>query len=311
MSHTQKNTFRKKVDSKPAASRAQSELAGEAKKSHATAPAARDQSDLAGPGRSRKRRSRQGKGHKDKVQRKARKKWLAKVQLKRANDLRSRHSSSCGGGGPSAGPKISVLKNSSLDGMSAVSGDLMENFYFLHPRENCWLEVSEGPNVSNPHGVQNRGKGVFAKRDIPIGTRLCPYVGSYRNAPCPRSENCEYDLRVTQGFCICARESLYDIGYLQTGARDDSGKGLRDHSFIKMDLPSPPNYGRYFNTARGKSTTNCAFEIACDGHDVMYIYSTHAVAAGEELLVDYGDSFTIADEVSDAGTESASDGDEF
>ena len=36
---------------------------------------------------------------------------------------------------------------------------------------------------------------------------------------------------------------------------------------------------------------NCSFEIAGDGLDAMFIETTYPVAAGEELLVDYGKKF--------------------
>ena len=38
---------------------------------------------------------------------------------------------------------------------------------------------------------------------------------------------------------------------------------------------------------------NCSFEIAGDGLDAMFIETTYPVAAGEELLVDYGKKFFI------------------
>lgn len=266
------------------------------------------------PPKNTKRRSRTGAGHRKKTHAKAWNKWKRNIQASRKDDLKFRHAHSAAGAcngssGASAGPKISIQAPRMLDGAPDVSQDLMDNFYHLHPGDNDWLEVSERANVSNPEGVSNRGKGVFAKQDIPSGTRLCPYVGYHRKKPCPSEEGCQYDLRMAAGFYVCARKWTHDIGYLQVCATSESA---RDHSFIKESLPCPPNYGRYFNTASGKLSCNCRFEIAEDGHDVMYIYSSCAVRAGEELLVDYGDLFTIAsaDSVSDAGTD-CSDDEEF
>lgn len=304
MPRSRKKVFRKEVNLPAAASRAQCELTGnKAASSGAKVSPVRAQCELAGRERSRKRRSRTGKGHRKKSQEKAFLKYRSNVRSNRKKDLRGRDAYSLMGGNVSLGPKISLLANRMLDGAPSVSKDLMENFYSFHPRENHWLEVSERANVSNPRGVSNCGKGVFARCDIPKDTRVCPYVGRHVNRACPASENCQYDLRMADQCYICAREVLYDVGYLQTGAQHGHEEDVRDHTFIKDKRPCPPNFGRYFNTASGMLTCNCLFEIAADGHDVMYIYSSRAIEQGEELLVDYGDLFTIVDGAeSDSGT---------
>jgi hypothetical protein len=89
-----------------------------------------------------------------------------------------------------------------------------------HPHYfNKWVRVSSAANVSNPTGDKDFGKGVFAIRDIPSGTRICPYVGVHRNKPCPASvlivnmtSACTY-----KDVYLCGREQLYDQGYLMEG----------------------------------------------------------------------------------------------
>eukprot|EP00603_Paraphysomonas_imperforata_P001246 CAMPEP_0114434028 /NCGR_PEP_ID=MMETSP0103-20121206/12021_1 /TAXON_ID=37642 ORGANISM="Paraphysomonas imperforata, Strain PA2" /NCGR_SAMPLE_ID=MMETSP0103 /ASSEMBLY_ACC=CAM_ASM_000201 /LENGTH=285 /DNA_ID=CAMNT_0001603845 /DNA_START=243 /DNA_END=1100 /DNA_ORIENTATION=+ len=239
--------------------------------------------NTAKPGK-KKRPNRTGKGHKKKRQAKARSAFLRQVQLKRKAQLRSRGAHS--DGGKSQGPKISVQKRVMLDGAPSVSQETMD-FYEEHSLWNHYLEVSEGPNASNKNGTPGEGKGVFAKCNIPAGVRVCPYVGKHKNCPCPPDEGCQYDLQLAPGIFICARDTPVDIGYLQTGYGD------KDHTFIKAPEACPPNFGRYFNTAMAGAEDNCTFEIARDGHDVMFIETSRPIQQGEELLVDYGDYFYI------------------
>ena len=161
-------------------------------------------------------------------------------------------------------------------------------FYLEHPLRNKLLLLSEGPNVSNPEGVPGKGKGVFAACDLPADTRLCPYLGKRQSRPCSATEQCQYDLLMYKGCVACAREVLYDTGYLIVADEASLGHG------IKAACPSPPNYGRYFNTLfdeRADCEFNCVFEIVDDGCDAMFIHTSRAVKAGEELLIDYGGHF--------------------
>mmetsp|Transcript_11967 Transcript_11967/g.22144 ORF Transcript_11967/g.22144 Transcript_11967/m.22144 type:complete len:290 (+) Transcript_11967:1926-2795(+) len=209
------------------------------------------------------------------------------------------------GGGHTQGPFLSVEKDRILTGAPDVSDETM-NFYYENWGDNQHLEVRESSNVSNPEGKPGGGKGVFAKKKIPAGTRVCPYVGTHQRKPCPAVEECQYDLRMDKDLYICGRDVLYDVGYLMAANQE------RHQAFIKSKLPCPPNYGRFLNTATAGSENNCQFELVGDGLDVMFISTTRDVVAGEELLVDYGEWFTIApDDVSDAGTEVDSDGDQF
>ena len=196
-------------------------------------------------------------------------------------------------------------KDRLLTGAEDVSDEVMD-FYYQNWGENQYLEVRETANVSNPTGTAGGGKGVFAKKLIPPGTRVCPYGGFHQRKPCPAEENCQYDLRMDEGLYVCGRNALYDVGYLMAAHQE------KHLAFVTSKLKSPPNYGRYFNTGSAGLANNCEFEIAGDGLDAMFLTTTRAVAKGEELLVDYGDWFTIkSDDVSDAGTECNSDSDPF
>ena len=242
-------------------------------------------------GQKKKRPNRTSKAHRAKVQSKQRKKLIKNVRVKRKEELRERGPSvaysNYGRGCAVSFPKISVMQERLLTGTTDVSEETM-SFYRDHWYQNQYLEVSERPNVSNPGGESGRGKGVFAKKFIPAGTRVCPYLGRCQSGRCAPDVACQYDLQLERGFFLCAREKMYDIGYLQVTNQE------RDHSFITEDAPCPPNYGRYFNTASGADrVNNCSFEIAGDGLDAMFIETTYPVAAGEELLVDYGKKFFI------------------
>jgi hypothetical protein len=166
-----------------------------------------------------------------------------------------------------------------------VSPQSME-FYAEHPLVNRFLEVSERSNVSNVEGIAGAGKGVFAKQDVKKGTRLAPYTGKHQGLPC--THDCQYDIQVSPDLVICAGEQLYDQGYLM--AHDVT----KIHSHITLPHPSSPNYGRYFNCAvPDVDVANCIIEHVNDGCDVLFFHASCDLAKGEELLVDYGDSFTI------------------
>ncbi len=240
------------------------------------------------PGKN-KRRNRTGAGHKKRRQKMSFLVFRRRIRARRKESLRAR-GAHLAGGSKSVGPKISVRKSVTLDGAPLVSQETVD-FYSEHPLSNRYLEVSERANASNPDGVPGEGKGVFAKCDIPAGVRVCPYVGEHKNCPCPPEVECEYDLQMDREIFVCARNTLEDIGYLQSAYPE------KDHDFIKADHPNSPNYGRYFNTAMGKGLLdNCLFDIAGDGLDAMFIKTSRDIKQGEELLVDYGDYFFIHEE---------------
>lgn len=260
------------------------------------------------PPAKKKRKRPPSAAHREKSRKKSLAKLGKKTRAHRKVASRERGSSQhyCyGRGGKSVGPFVSVDKDRLLTGAPDVSEETMD-FYYQNWCDNQYLEVRESANVSNPTGKPGGGKGVFAKKHISAGTRVCPYVGQHRPKPCAAELGCQYDLRLEKGFFICGRETLYDIGYLMSANQE------RHQAFITSELPCPPNYGRFMNTASAGLTNNCQFELAGDGLDAMFITTSQVVEEGAELLVDYGEWFTIApDDVSETGTVCGSDGDPF
>jgi hypothetical protein len=172
---------------------------------------------------------------------------------------------------------------------SMVSLDTTE-FYEKHHDKNTWVRVSQPGeiNVSNKGGDHNGGKGLFAIKDIPSGTRICPFVGNMHRKPC--DGGCKYDLKLGKDMYLCARECPNDLAYLARGDFQDT-PALRTRA-----VPSPPNYARYCNslpntTLADKDLFNCAFEVVGDGLNAMFLETTRDVVAGEEMLVWYGESF--------------------
>jgi hypothetical protein len=222
---------------------------------------------------------------------KASQKFLRKVQDKRREEIAGRvENVQSRGMLPARGfllPEVFVDPKRWLISARRSSPQTRE-FYQEHPLRNKLLLLSEGPNVSNPEGVPGKGKGVFAACDLPVDTRLCPYLGRRQSRPCSADEQCQYDLLMYKGCVVCARAVLYDTGYLIVSDEASLGHG------VKAACPSPPNYGRYFNTLFGERDEcefNCVFEIVDDGCDAMFIHTSRAVKAGEELLLDYGGHF--------------------
>jgi hypothetical protein len=208
------------------------------------------------------------------------KKWVVKIRGFRKDEERSRY---CGGR-TNVGPMIIPNPKQLLYVNPDVSPQSME-FYAEHPLVNRFLEVSERSNVSNLEGVAGAGKGVFTKQDVKKGTRLAPYTGKHQRLPC--THDCQYDIQVSPDLVICAGKQRYDQGYLI--AHDVS----KIHSAITLPHPTPPNYGRYFNCALHDDVANCIIEHVDDGCDVLFFHASRDLVKGEELLVDYGDEFTI------------------
>lgn len=235
---------------------------------------------------------RRGSGSKLKAQKKSRAKFIREVRNVRSDEIRSRESS-FGPNGRTAltiGPRHCPEADSLLTKPHDWCPDVREFYRAQRRMDNDYLTVSEGKNVSNPEGEVGGGKGVFAKKDIPAGTTLCPYLGHERGVPCPASEKCQYDLQLHKGYILCAREVKFDLGYLQSW--DESDRLCA----IKLETPCPPNYGRYINTLWGDRVSadfNCVFSSADDGQSVMFIEASRDISAGEELLVEYGRDFVL------------------
>jgi hypothetical protein len=81
-----------------------------------------------------------------------------------------------------------------------------------YPHRDIRLSEDGEVNVSNPTGKKGGGRGVFAVRDIPSGTTLCPYVNVVQKKRC-QDEACEYCLMLRPGLYLCARNIRYDEGY--------------------------------------------------------------------------------------------------
>ena len=250
------------------------------------------------PNQQKKARRRCSKGAKKNQQAKKLVKFTAKIRERRADDMRARGPDTSR---PTAvGPSIELNHSINLGHWKNCSPEIHQ-FYDSQSGENIYLRVSDEPNVSNPEGIANKGKGVFARRDISKDTRLCPYVGKARRAPCPPDKECQYCLKIDNMTYFCARETNFDIGYLMTYLQDPeysmTGR-INQGACVKAEVPTPPNFGKYFNTVSSKdllagTSVNCKFDLVGDGFDVMFIVAARDITAGEELLIDYGDEFVI------------------
>lgn len=237
-----------------------------------------------------KRANRSGAGCKRRKQRKKEEKYLGKVRLVRRTETLSRASQLSLGNAQvkeAVGPFIGSRADADSHHVN-VSRDTLD-FYDAHPYGNEKLEVSERANVSNPSGLPGKGKGVFALKELAAGTRLCPYVGKLQARPCAVELECQYDLRLADKLFLCARDKLYDIGYL--AASNMPKQNPLQH--VREAVPTEPNFGRYFNTGKSEADNNCTFEIAGDGFDAIFLQSARAIRKGEELLVSYGNQFKI------------------
>ena len=257
-----------------------------------------------------KRRPRSGQGCQRRKERKKQAKYLNQVRgarraetSTRKQDMPLSKNAQTGRSGPYLGTEAEAESHS-----FNVSSETVE-FYEKHAHGNGMLDVRESANVSNPGGLPGKGKGVFAAVFILPGTCLCPYVGVAQKRACPEEVQCQYDLRLADKVFFCARNKPYDIGYLAAACKP--GENPLNH--VKADVPCPPNFGRYFNTGMSEGDNNCAFEIAGDGFDAIFLYSTRAIQKGEELLVSYGDKFKIQTgdrDVSDDDNRTVCDSDE-
>ena len=261
----------------------------------------------------KKKRTRKGsKKNRERHKKRAQKKYVSKVKLLRAHDIRVR------AGGARIGivyPKIhpKIMSHDDISrwddqGYSAM----VRGFYDRHGDYNRYLILSEDgeKNISNPDGELGGGRGVFAREDIPAGKALCPYVGLSKSRPCPFDDLCQYDLRVDKAFYLCARHQLYDSAYLALHNREFFGP-----SGLDSRTKSEPNYGRFVNTVLPDQVQpgcfNAKFEHCRDGHTCIFIQSLRDISKGEEILVDYGSLYFTApgcaSPVSETGTIMGSD----
>ena len=132
----------------------------------------------------------------------------------------------------------------------------------------------------------NEQQGVFSRRPIPAGTKICPYVGEiYKRQP----KHGEYVMEVSACTYIDAEHDPVDVGYLY----------FLDAAVSDV-LCCPPNYGRYINTIYpgdvliGAYSYNCSFRGYESGLVVVWVESLVDIPAGVELLVDYGPAFLRA-----------------
>ena len=241
----------------------------------------------------KKRRNRCSKNSRAKNRAKCKQKFITLAKARRWEAWRGRLANYHGVRAQTIGPQIGVNEETKLYADANFSQQTTD-FYAGHLYDNQLVTVSEGENVSNPDGVKGGGKGVFADKDIPAHTRICPYVGKVQTHACDVSLECRYCMFLEEGYYICGRDEYYDLGYLTQVDKEtwNGWKGMR------TEQPCPPNYSRYINSLSEDQVDeglsfNCSFELVDDGHDVMFIETTREIKQGEELLLDYGDSFVV------------------
>ena len=155
----------------------------------------------------------------------------------------------------------------------------VKEFYIEQGTLNRNIEVSSRANIADKDGSRKQ-HGVFSRRLIPAGSRICPYVGEVYHR-CPTKGR--YVMRIHEELYIDAEYDLFDVGYLY----------FQDQDSVNC-LASPPNYGRYINTIYPddmKHSTyhfNCAFIADESGLDVVWVEALEDIPQGTELLVDYG-----------------------
>jgi hypothetical protein len=84
---------------------------------------------------------------------------------------------------------------------------------------------------------------------------------------------------------IDAESPLFDVGYL-----------AMQGEWLKTAAACAPNYGRYINSINPQQQHlryNCYYLPDEAGHSDVWIWSETDIAAGEELLIDYGDEFRL------------------
>ena len=127
-------------------------------------------------------------------------------------------------------------------------------------RESCQLgrDVELRPSP-------NKGVGVFALRDLAAGAVLDRYTGRYMDVA-------EYDRRWEDD--------------LTTG---DYAMRLNSGILVDAEDATRSSWVRYINHSKRKAN---AEPVDLNGSmDILFIQTTRDVAAGEEILFDYGDNY--------------------
>ena len=155
---------------------------------------------------------------------------------------------------------------------------LVLQFYLENPRENQYVELRDGANIADKLGTNPEQKGLFAKKVIPRGTLICPYVGELYDEQPKRGA---YVLELLSEFYLDPEFDTHDLGYLWHLDPKEAAQ-----------IPCPPNYARYVNTIYpGDEVSyhyNCSFDPDSGGYLVCWVVALEDIQPGEELLVDYG-----------------------
>ena len=231
-----------------------------------------------------KRTQQPGKGAKAKHEKIRWRKWRRSVREKRLAELNLRLLEMPDTATDSL-PVTPMLGSSEAMGRWFATGAASEtpDFYLFHGTDNRYLELRGGVSVANPLG-DNDQKGVFARVDIPKGTRLCPYLGRLNASVGVIDRRSQYLMRIGDE-CIDAESVLLDVGYLAMQVDN-----------LRTTSSCPPNYGRYINSIGPQQQHlhfNCSFIADNAGHSDVWLWSDEDIAAGEELLVDYGNDFHL------------------
>ena len=172
---------------------------------------------------------------------------------------------------------VPYLHSSSQDARGEVCQCVLD-FYHRCGIVNPYVEVRSGLNIANPLGDKPEQQGLFSLQDLEPGLRFCLYSGEvYTSRPSWGA----YILEIAKDFYIDAERDTRDIGYLWP---------LGSQAYLAR---VPHNHGRYINTVYPSDHAagwrfNCEFVVDESGLDVVWVQTTRAVAAGEELLADYG-----------------------
>lgn len=138
---------------------------------------------------------------------------------------------------------------------------MYSKYCFQHTKKKKGLAIKDST-------IRNAGKGLFAARDLPRGTRL-PYKGELLSVA---EINRRYPGQTLGEYVLCFGR----------------GRGRRcvDARSTQAGL------GRYANDVRGTQLRpNAEFRDPRRGETWPALYLTRAVRAGEEILVSYGDEY--------------------
>lgn len=124
------------------------------------------------------------------------------------------------------------------------------------------LVLNEDVEVADSPG---RGKGVFARRQIPCGVLVAPYTG---------------DIRTDKELEITSEPNLYLFTL---------GNGL----CIDGADPARSNWVRFLNHSRRRVNCDTETVLSPIGQFAtgIAVRTTKDIAAGEELFIDYGDGY--------------------